>query len=209
MVKERVWSPESYIGMTAKDVIVEILRLNPHISRIRLVSYIPREKPRESLEKLLETGIPDEEWDIRIPRWVNLIPARRDPREVIQEILDSSTNKLVGVQSKVEYLGHYIQHVPMVDFNFEVNQANLAKVKEALNLMCQKDGFILSSGRSFHYYSSHLLDEKEWQSFMGQSLLTGLVEPRYVGHSLIQGAATLRISAGLNKPKEPEVVATL
>lgn len=209
--KETGWSPERYIGMSAEDVVLEILRLNnPEIVKIKLVGYLPREKPRESLGELLETGIPDEEWNIEQPPWwVKIVPPRESPEAVIQKILDSSS-KLIGVLSKVETLSpFFFKQIPMVDFKCSVNQENLATIKEFLRLTGQSEGFLLNSGNSFHYYGSRLFHKDEWQVFMGRCLLSGLVEPRYVGHSLIQGAATLRISAGLNKPKVPEVGAIL
>jgi len=209
--KEAIWSPEKYIGMTAKEVALEILRLNnPEIVKIKLVGYLPREKPRESLEELIETGIPDEEWDVEQPPWwVKIAPARESPEAVIQKILGSSS-KLISVLSKAETLSPFpFKQIPMIDFKCSVSQENLGTIKEFLRLTGQSEGFLLNSGNSFHYYGSHLFRGDEWQAFMGRCLLSGLVEPRYVGHSLTQGAATLRISTSPLKLKEPEVVATL
>jgi hypothetical protein len=57
-------------------------------------------------------------------------------------------------------------------------------------------GYLLSSGRYFHYYGRRLLKPHEWVSFLAQFLMPCvLVSPRYVGHSLHRGFCTLRLNA--------------
>ncbi|MFH1706020.1 MAG: hypothetical protein ABH867_03900, partial [Patescibacteria group bacterium] len=65
------------------------------------------------------------------------------------------------------------------------------------------------SGRSFHYYGNYLMNEKEWRVFLGDCLLSGLADPRYMGHCLKDGCAALRLSACSLRHHVPKVVSIL
>lgn len=72
-------------------------------------------------------------------------------------------------------------------------------------------GYLLESGRYFHYYGRRLLTGAEWQGFLAQFLMPCvLVSPRYIGHSLDRGFCTLRLNAAPGaKPMVPRVVSVL
>lgn len=74
-----------------------------------------------------------------------------------------------------------------------------------------RPGYVLASGRHYHFYGRYLLTPEEWLRFNCDFLLpTMLVSPRYISHSLSQGHNTLRLSAqGSLKPVTPYLVATI
>jgi hypothetical protein len=67
---------------------------------------------------------------------------------------------------------------------------------------------MLISGNSYHFYGRTLLEHRDWVKFIGRSLLLEpLVDVRYLGHCLLDGFASLRISAhGETQRGEPVVV---
>jgi hypothetical protein len=69
-------------------------------------------------------------------------------------------------------------------------------------------GYLLYSGRFFHYYGRQLLAEDEWPRFMGEFLMPcNLVSPRYIGHSLNRGFCALRLNAvSPQKPVAPRLI---
>jgi hypothetical protein len=62
-------------------------------------------------------------------------------------------------------------------------------------------GYLLGSGRYFHYYGQALLSEQEWLQFVAQFLM-----PCNIGHSLNRGFCSLRLTAVPSKPKTPELI---
>ena len=68
---------------------------------------------------------------------------------------------------------------------------------------------LVETEASYHYYGFKTLSNKEWQDFMGRSLLLEwLTDIRWVGHMLIDGYACLRLVATPEKPWTPHVVAS-
>lgn len=66
------------------------------------------------------------------------------------------------------------------------------------------------SGRSYHYYGLEPISEREWSEFLGHcSLFRGYTDNRFVGHRLIDGYASLRISQDINSGQVPKVVVVL
>ena len=89
------------------------------------------------------------------------------------------------------------QHLVMVDMATS-SKAHLEKLRTFLG-----DNFFqrmawFDSGRSFHGYGADLLTQQRWVQFMGLLLLANkprmesTVDPRWIGHRLMAGYATLR-----------------
>ena len=98
----------------------------------------------------------------------------------------------------------------MVDLICAPSAMNLDVVARLLREIRQGQGFLLESGRSYHYYGIDLLSDEEWRVFLGKCLLMfGYVDDRYIGHQLVDGHCVLRLSAGTLKTGVPRVVAEL
>ncbi len=119
----------------------------------------------------------------------------------------SHGEQTLGVCSLVNTKADDIAHIPMVDFHCPPSKGNLKLVKTCLRQIGQRDGVILNSGRSYHYYGFKLLTQKEWIEFFGKCLLVSpIIDYRFIGHRLIDGWAVLRIYSNDLKPKTPEFV---
>jgi hypothetical protein len=72
-------------------------------------------------------------------------------------------------------------------------------------------GYLLDSGRFFHYYGKRLLTPAEWVRFLAQFLMPcTVVSPRYIGHSMERGFCSLRLNAvAPDKPFTPRLVRTI
>ena len=114
------------------------------------------------------------------------------------------------VSSKVRLENGRWRHLPMMDFSCYDQRQDLRKVAFALSTVGLDSGFILRSGNSFHYYGVEPLTTRNWSIFLGQCLLlVPITDARYIGHRIIDGACTLRLSSGLRKAKEPRLAAIL
>lgn len=128
-----------------------------------------------------------------------------------QEKIEGLKSGLVlAVCSKCRLADGATVHIPMMDFRCKTSPENQKKVESALRRMGQKRGYVLDSGRSYHYYGMDLMDEPAWIQFMGRCLLLSpLVDSRYVAHRLIEGTCALRLSTSERHPTCPTVVANL
>lgn len=113
---------------------------------------------------------------------------------------------LVGISSSI-VTKTTIHHVPMMDFsNSIVKEYGTEKVKEVMAALGQRLGFILDSGRSFHYYGLLPLSHKEWVTMMFNAPNFQEIGPNYPRHQLNEGACNLRITTSLHKPYMPKVI---
>lgn len=117
-----------------------------------------------------------------------------------REIVNLKSPHELAVHSKVKRAGHSY-HIPMIDFA----STKLDKVEAALSrlmLYSRPDHYyIFNSGRSFHAYGEGILSTIELYEFYGSLLLlnninvSDVVDARWVGHRLIGGYSSLRISS--------------
>lgn len=105
-------------------------------------------------------------------------------------------------------------HIPMIDFYGRRTDFLLSPYFRSMVGSRFHDSMrVFDSGRSYHAYSSSLMSNKEWISFMGALLLLAppksesIVDVRWVGHRLIGGYSALRWSCNTSRYlKYPEFV---
>ena len=199
---------------TAYDVVAHVSNLNSGIQSVQFVVY--KEEPgwrgllRASEAKNLDAALQGmkQRSNQRIVNEVWL-------KDVSAEALDKCASELpsgqlLAASSKVELPQGKWAHIPMMDFICAVTGEHLSILKQLIKETGQGSGFILESGRSYHYYGLELLSEEKWKLFLGKCLLmTGFVDERFVGHQLIDGRCILRLSSGKLNPHLPRVVASL
>lgn len=197
------------INRSAIDTIAEIVRLNPAIEKIVLVSYSERPSWREGRAEGWIHKPGEIEDALRQDDGV------REFREVeradlsIQNLwrfidIQSGLGRLVGITSRVLIRSGEFAHIPMMDFLCPPSEENLKTLLQVFGKVAEYRGFILNSGNSYHYYGTRLLTDSQWRTFLGRSLLlSGLSDDRYIGHQLVDGYCVLRISAGMLKRRVP------
>jgi hypothetical protein len=118
-----------------------------------------------------------------------------------------SPDQELAIHSNVT-IGGKTYHIPMLDFATEcLDSAQLYRVKRFLPERVFDNFAFYSSGRSYHGYSTRLLQPKEWYSFHGRALLMNprdredIVDTRWIGHRLIAGYCSLRFSNNSQKYK--------
>ena len=95
------------------------------------------------------------------------------------------------------------RHLPMVDMSTST-RAHLEKLRSFLDTETYQGFVWFESERSFHGYGSRFITNVEWVTYMGQLLLSNqkdlkpTVDPRWIGHRLIEGYAALRWTRNTN-----------
>ncbi len=120
-----------------------------------------------------------------------------DETEVYRAMEGAGEGQELAVHSDLLMRDGRRLHLVMVDMSTSA-RAHLEKLRGFLG-----DNFFqriswYASGRSFHGYGESLLEREEWVRFMGLLLLANqprlepTVDPRWIGHRLLAGYASLR-----------------
>ncbi|OGZ18626.1 MAG: hypothetical protein A2175_02655 [Candidatus Nealsonbacteria bacterium RBG_13_42_11] len=198
--------------MDALTVITEIMKVNPRIESLNFISYKPT--PHDDLEKKIKKEF------VSMEKRLFHDPDKTDKAKVqlerdgltiskLQEIIGRlGVGFVLAILSNVEIDGKTF-HIPMMDFDCQNSEESIKEIKQFLHKAGQKEGVILFSGMSFHYYGSRLLDEKGLLNFLGDCLLSGLTGQRYIGHRLKEQRLIMRISSCPLRPRVPFVVSII
>ena len=198
------------LGMTAPEVAVKIVEINPRIREVVFKIFSPpknlseEEVPwiKKSLHRMIFHQPPGAENTLRLTR-----------KEITLQNLNKVVKKLAG--KKVIAMTSNLKlfdtdkrfHIPMMDFDCEISCENLKEIERFLRIS-NKKGLILQSGRSYHYYGVELIPDREWLMLLGRFLLLmDYTDSRYIAHRLIDGYGSLRISENERRLVPPKVVA--
>ncbi|MEE9525275.1 MAG: hypothetical protein V3V78_01560 [Candidatus Woesearchaeota archaeon] len=111
-----------------------------------------------------------------------------------------------GIGSKVLLNDGLEEHLLLVDFKVPCSDENLKEVQNFIKENKLNPGFILLSGRSYHFYSNYAYSMDEWCSKMNEIKDHPIVDSRWANIQLERELAVLRTSSGYHKPKEPELI---
>lgn len=189
--------------MCAPDALGKIAEINPKISTLYFCAYEPKYNLKEESEHKPTSMF----------RLLHHSPSRKDYKLKRGEITGDKIWSMIGLLKKDSVLavlsevwaGKKRLHIPMMDFDCDENDGNLAKIECFLRAIGQQ-GIILESGRSYHFYGIKLMNGKQWLNFLGDCQLFGLCDRRYIGHRLKDGLGILRVSCCDLRQQMPRVV---
>lgn len=126
----------------------------------------------------------------------------------VQELADSlSADRILIISSKVVLSSGETMHIPMLDFHCPVSEANTALVEECIRRLGFGGGWIVDSGKSYHFYGRNLLPAADLLQFLAHGLLLSPITDRaWIAHQIIEGACGLRISKRKVDPGPPRIV---
>lgn len=114
---------------------------------------------------------------------------------------------VISVSSKVLHKDGAFSHLPMMNLHPDdaLDYSDVISIVEAVTE--GMPGYLLRSGRHYHFYGISLLSGEEWMRFLSQFCMpTIIVSPRYIGHCLYRGYTALRLTADTQyKPLIPTV----
>ncbi|KKT77665.1 MAG: hypothetical protein UW86_C0003G0033 [Microgenomates group bacterium GW2011_GWA1_Microgenomates_45_10] len=126
-------------------------------------------------------------WGKKSDEWE---PARRHP-------LDPDLPQravFTVINSCVMLVGETMAHIPMMDYRCPVSVANLARIVGDLRLQYQ-NGWILESGASYHFVSSHIIDPDGWRKWLETMADNPLIDPGFINASRGRDYSSLRITS--------------
>jgi len=204
---------QTLIGQPSLEVLKKIVNTDKRISKLRLISHevainwrqvYSDNKSENQGSSFLHTVPLNEMWVKR----EDFLSLELDGLPRVEEYEVWSVNSKVECYETPGYHSEYYRHIPMMNFHFE-ESASEEDMYSAIGYICkEQQGFVLESGRYYHYYGSELMDEEQWRVFLGEFLMPCIiVSPRYVGHALYDGYCSLRLTNDrIFKTKIPIVV---
>lgn len=107
----------------------------------------------------------------------------------------SSTNfQNYTALSSIVYVNSEILHMPLLDFHIPVNLNNETIAINVIKHLGLK-GYLLDSGKSYHFIGSMFLTEIDLKFVLYKALLfTPIIDRAWISHQLLQGYCCLRIT---------------
>jgi hypothetical protein len=142
-------------------------------------------------------------------RWTKPIDwVCRDNLEKLVESLDR--NRILILSSEVKLDSGEVMHIPMIDFHCPESTQNTALVEECMRRLNCGGGWIVSSGKSYHFYGRHLLSQASLYKFLAYALLLSPITDRaWIAHQIIEGSCGLRISKRPSDQEPPRIVSQI
>lgn len=124
----------------------------------------------------------------------------------IRHAFADSNEHVMAILSEVETYDRVKLHIPMIDFHCRESDTSRKQVETMLKAM-SASGYLLASGKSYHFIGRELLTFAEMTRFLGRALLFGpIVDRTWVAHQLIEGRAALRVSSRPGYGGPPRVI---
>ena len=108
--------------------------------------------------------------------------------------IQSRMPEFVGLSSLVSVGRKKELHIPQLDFHIPVSDRSLDLVERILQLIAPSDGWILDSGKSYHFWGNTLIEEELMLRFLSLSLLYApFTDKNWISHQILKRACTLRL----------------
>lgn len=189
-----------------RDIVKEHNWNKSELSAFNNALYLRKEYGLPFWEALMITQLRDEHSSEKILRSSNHHNDITSVRELKAIDFDKSylDSCNFGINSKVILDNEEVAHLPMIDFRVPFSDLG-TKIVTIICSELGQNGYILNSGKSYHFIGCGPIPYSDFISFLGRALLySPLVDTTWIGHQLIDGSATLRI--GQKNGKLPVLV---
>ena len=125
----------------------------------------------------------------------------------INDFLIHNEEKNIALLSSVRLKNGEIKFIPMIDFHIFSNKKNEKVVEEILNILdIRRNGYLIDSGKSYHFISSVLFSKSEQLNFLARLILfTPIIDKNWIAHQLIEEKSALRITRSIKR--QPVLIA--
>jgi hypothetical protein len=126
--------------------------------------------------------------------------------DLLRQAASPETGEMVVLMSRVKLSNGVVAHIPMLDFGCP-DTPNARMVLPHVLAQLGEAGALVASGASFHFYGFRLMTDPERIRFLARALLYHpIVDGRYIAHSLLEPASSLRLSRHEQTNEYPHVI---
>jgi hypothetical protein len=118
-------------------------------------------------------------------------------------------SNVLALLSSVRTVSGEVAHLPLLDFHLPATPFNEKVALEALQALGIGPGYLLASGKSYHFIGSRLIEFSAFPRFLARALLLSpVIDRSWIAHQIIEGRSAVRISPKPGRHDAPRVVAT-
>lgn len=122
---------------------------------------------------------------------------------------ENEAGAILAISSQVKCADGRFRHIPQIDFHCRASAENQKVAISLLRNLSQR-GYLLASGKSYHFYGIDLLNDDELGTFFGRVLLfSPIVDRAWIAHQLIEGRSALRLSSRKEYGGPPQLIAKI
>lgn len=111
-----------------------------------------------------------------------------------------SGRRLVSLSSRVWTEKGALRHLVMMDFGIPASGARSKEAVAAAQEVLGLHGLLVLSGNSYHLYGDRLVEWPDLVQVLARcSLLSPVIDARWVAHQIVDGRAALRLSTSLER----------
>lgn len=210
--------------MNSFEVLRSILELNKNIKRLKFIRFEDYELIQDRIDTTGELStIFKKALEIRattgFPFWdcfnVSLFNSPLNDFEFLSEVkfhnsaskeIDIESNKVISwednflveeyltLNSKVKLDRDFDAHIPLLDFHIPPSVSNQLLCENVIKHL-KLSGYLLDSGKSYHFYGSEICTQKELLGILAKALLfSPILDKAWIAHQLIEESCCLRIT---------------
>jgi hypothetical protein len=98
-------------------------------------------------------------------------------------------------------------HIPMMDFWLKISKKSDKLAQQVSSAFRVGPGWVLRSGRSYHFYGQQIIDKSTMMQFLGTALMFAPITDRgWIAHQLVDCACNLRAGEHETKIGSPYVI---
>lgn len=129
---------------------------------------------------------------------------------VLRELFGRMQESALALLSSVRTPAGSDGHIPMLDFHLPVSRANEVLACTALRALQAGQGFLIDSGKSYHFIGTRVIDDRSLLRFLARALLLGpVIDRSWIAHQLLEGRCALRVSSRLGADDAPRICAVI
>ena len=99
------------------------------------------------------------------------------------------------------------RHFRMLDFHLPCGRENQATAVASLDTLRSGQGFLVESGKSYHFLGIDTVSSDELMAFLARALLLGpVVDRAWIAHQMLEGRCALRVTPRVGQTNMPKVV---
>lgn len=117
--------------------------------------------------------------------------------DAVDNFIDLNYSNNIAFVSEVETKKGKKKHIPLFDFHIYPSDLNLIVVEKVLECLNLESGFIINSGKSYHFISTELVDEDELIELLNKMILySPIIDRNWIIHQLLEKKCAIRITKG-------------
>jgi hypothetical protein len=129
--------------------------------------------------------------------------------EIVTLFPPVEANSVLALLSSVTTDSGERAHLPLLDFHLPSTATNERIALEALQALQVGPGYLLTSGKSYHFIGVKLVEAAAFPKFLARALLLSpVIDRSWIAHQIIEGRSALRISPRPGRDDTPRIVAT-